>query len=409
MRKIHFVILLSLIFAAGCIMYVPYSGERRPPAPEAEEYYQPPSPGPGLDISYFYEYLSPYGIWIYHPAYRYVWVPYNMPYGWRPYTLGHWIWTDYGWTWHSTLVWGWAPFHYGRWGWERDLGWFWVPDVIWGPCWVTWRSSNIYIGWAPLPPGVRFVPGVGIRHIAFNIPEYYWIFVDGTYFLTPQLHLYIFPRERNVTIIRYTVHQTNISVRGNMVVNEGIGVDRVQRITRQKITKYELKDAAKPEARREAPGVVEVYRPQIKKSEAARPKTVLDKEEASVKISRERMTIKATEKEKEAAVSPGERERSLKEMQERELKLLEKSQEKEIEDLIRNKEAEKQSARTETEKARIEREHQSKVINIKKSHEGEKTSIQKRHEEEKKQAVKKEEEEKKEGEKKVIKKKKDQE
>ena len=35
------------------------------------------------------------------------------------------------------------------------------PDTVWGPSWVTWRYSNDYCGWAPLPPFAVYRAGVG--------------------------------------------------------------------------------------------------------------------------------------------------------------------------------------------------------------------------------------------------------
>ena len=75
---------------------------------------------------------------------------------------GHWVLSEYGWTWASDWSWGWAPFHYGRWI-TRAGRWSWVPGTMWGPAWVSWRSGGGYVGWSPLPPrGVRvFGGGVG--------------------------------------------------------------------------------------------------------------------------------------------------------------------------------------------------------------------------------------------------------
>jgi len=297
------------------------------------------------------------------------------------------------------MSWGWASFHYGRWGWERDLGWFWVPGTVWGPCWVTWRSSDIYMGWAPLPPGVRFVPGVGIRRIGVAIPARYWIFVDGPYFLNPSLYRYVFPYERNVTIINYTVHQTNIFVRNNRIVNEGIGYDRARRITKQTITKHSIKDVQKADQRRMGAGTVEVYRPKINKNQAAKPKTIVRRENAKARLTEVQTTVKKTAKKESAA----ERDETMKELHEREVRLLEQSQKKEIRELERQKEERKRSVRTETDKAKVEKEHKNKVLKLQKSHETEKTQIKKRHETEKK-VTKKKESEKKETKKKVKKK-----
>jgi hypothetical protein len=77
-----------------------------------------------VSFQLFYDDLSPYGYWVDNPNYGYVWVP-NVSPGFSPYgTNGHWVFTDYGWTWVSDYAWGWAPFHYGRW----------YSDPMYGPC-----------------------------------------------------------------------------------------------------------------------------------------------------------------------------------------------------------------------------------------------------------------------------------
>lgn len=398
MKKHIFIVLLGSLLMASCSIYMPPPPGAPPPV---EEYpmEQVPEPAPGLDVSYFYDSLSPYGVWAYHPVHRYVWVPANMPRAWRPYTRGQWIWTDYGWTWRSRMAWGWAPFHYGRWGWEGDLGWYWVPGTTWGPCWVTWRYSDLHIGWAPLPPGVRFVPGVGIRYVNVAIPSRYWIFVNGPYFMHSSLYQYVFPYERNVTIINYTVHQTNIYHRNNRVYNEGFGHDRAQKITKKNIKKIKIKESHKYDKRGMDSESVEVYRPKIKKNENAKPKSYVDKGKGKDEISKAKKTIKKTSKDTAA-----EREESMQEVHQRETKILEQSQKQEIKELERRKEVQRKTAKTETEKAKVDKDYQEKSSKIKKSHTQEKTEIKKRHEKEK--STTKKEKEKKESEKKTVKKKK---
>ena len=401
MRKYFFIVFLMLLFSAGCLLYVPYSGQEQPP-PAKEPYEEPAREelAPSLDVSYFYDSLSPYGLWTYYPPYGYVWIPQDTWYGWRPYTYGQWVWTDYGWTWVSYFRWGWAPFHYGRWGWDRELGWFWVPDTVWGPGWVTWRRGDFYIGWAQLPPEARFVAGIGIRDFRYPIPYSHWIFVDGVYFLEPNLHRHIFPFERNITIINYTVVQTNIYVQNNRVINAGIDVDQVRRMTKKNVSKIELRDAKREGESRVEYGTVEIYRPTIKESSSAKPKTVLDREEARTTISRGQIRRPG---EKEAPVPE---ERRLKEIHRREISILQGSQQKEVKDIEKKMEEEKAAAKTPEEKAKIENVYREKVTKIRKSHEEEKSQVEKRHEEEtaKEQA---QETEKKEVEKGRIKKKKD--
>ncbi len=117
--------------------------------------------------SYFESSLSPYGSWIDEPAYGRVWVPSSAYVGadFFPYaTGGHWVLTDYGWTWVSDYNWGWGPFHYGRWTSIYGRGWCWIPGTVWGPAWVSWRSGGGYVGWSPLPPsGVKIGPPGGVR------------------------------------------------------------------------------------------------------------------------------------------------------------------------------------------------------------------------------------------------------
>ncbi len=133
--------------------------------------------------------LAPYGSWDYDDSYGYVWTPAMsiVGAGFEPYaSCGHWIRSEYGWTWVSDWNWGWAPFHYGRWI-TRGARWSWVPGTMWGPAWVSWRSGSGYVGWAPLPPrGIRLagwtgnrspwrfttVGGLGAPHLGFVAPRY---------------------------------------------------------------------------------------------------------------------------------------------------------------------------------------------------------------------------------------------
>ena len=98
-----------------------------------------------ISINTFYDRLSPYGDWV-SVRDRWVFVPDVEP-GWRPYTRGHWVYTDrHGWLWVSNERFGWATFHYGRWGYGRDIGWYWVPGRRWAPAWVAWSRDDEDIG-----------------------------------------------------------------------------------------------------------------------------------------------------------------------------------------------------------------------------------------------------------------------
>jgi len=115
----------------------------------------------------FQQALDPYGSWYDDGTYGNVWIPSSSIVGndFTPYaTGGHWVLTEFGWTWVSDWGWGWAPFHYGRWTVIGRRGWCWVPGTIWGPGWVSWRAGGGLVGWAPLPPrGASLPPVAGYR------------------------------------------------------------------------------------------------------------------------------------------------------------------------------------------------------------------------------------------------------
>src|SRR5437868_10405485 len=95
----------------------------------------------------FYTKLGSFGDWIETSDYGYVFQPRQAEQSrnWRPYTNGHWVYTDAGWTWISNEQFGWATYHYGRWIRLHSVGWVWVPGGQWAPAWVSWRKGNDYV------------------------------------------------------------------------------------------------------------------------------------------------------------------------------------------------------------------------------------------------------------------------
>ena len=373
-------VVFGLILAAGCIYYVPYPEVGYPP-PEDEGYYEEDyrDYSSRIDTSYFYNHLAPYGAWVDYSPFGYVWIPYGTRYGWRPYTHGRWLWSSHGWTWISSYEWGWAPFHYGRWSWDASLGWFWVPDYIWGPAWVSWRNGGAYIGWAPLPPDVEFVFGEGIRTLPYPIPDMFWVFVDGRYFLHTGIHSYVLPVERNYTIVRTTITKTNIMDRDRVIMNQGIDVETVSQLTKTKVSKFELIDSNEPHTAMVRSGEVQVHRPRIRENERVTPRTVLNVKEAKESVKKSR--IETVEKD-----VPANLESRLKEEQSREVGRMEESQKEEVKRIIRSKEKEVEKVKTTEEKKVLEEKYESQINEVKLKHKTEKTLIKQRHEKEEKKA-----------------------
>ena len=194
-----------------------------------------------VNISIFYSALAPYGEWIDYRDYGLCWRPTVVEAGWRPYTHGRWVWTEYGWTWASDFDWGWAPFHYGRWLYDNYYGWIWVPDDVWGPAWVDWRFSDSYIGWAPLPPAAHFQIGIGLSFGNYNIQHFAWSFTNCSGFLGPRL--VILPFHQNIVLIRGTRRIDGIGFRGNRIYNAGPRVGFVEHATGSRVRRSVIVDS----------------------------------------------------------------------------------------------------------------------------------------------------------------------
>lgn len=180
-------------------------------------------------FDFFYDTLAPYGEWIEVDSYGMCWRPNDVDRDWAPYADGYWTFTDAGWTWVSYEDFGGIVYHYGRWIFAEDEGWCWVPDYEWGPAWVSWRESDDYIGWAPLPPEARWRRDVGISiwvDRVYDIGPGFYSFCHVRDFGAPVLRPVIIRRTENVTIIRRTVNITNITynttyVGGPVIYNSG--------------------------------------------------------------------------------------------------------------------------------------------------------------------------------------------
>jgi len=199
---------------------------------------------PTASYDTFYTQLDRYGDWRETSDYGYVWQPRQaQSRTWRPYTDGHWVYTDVGWTWVSEEPFGWATYHYGRWTRLRNIGWVWVPGDEWAPAWVSWRKSSDYVGWAPLPPEARFDRGTGIHNWSdsyYDVGPDQYCFVETKQFGAPRLENALVPSERNVTIVNQTTNVTNITYNNTTIVNQGPSYDEIRTQTQQPIERLRL-------------------------------------------------------------------------------------------------------------------------------------------------------------------------
>jgi hypothetical protein len=167
-----------------------------------------------VSFQFFYDNLSPHGEWLEVGDYGNCWRPHDVDDDWAPYTDGYWSYTDAGWTWVSYEDFGDITYHYGRWVRADDVGWCWVPDNEWGPAWVSWRSDDDYIGWAPLPPEATWSSNAGFSVWVddyYDIGPSYYNFCPIVEFSAPVIRYVCVPRVNIVNIYSRCVNITNIS------------------------------------------------------------------------------------------------------------------------------------------------------------------------------------------------------
>ncbi|MEE9271376.1 MAG: DUF6600 domain-containing protein [Candidatus Krumholzibacteria bacterium] len=159
---------LVLAMTAGCTTYI---------ESDDEEYYEPAQPEPPEYYSSgeFGE-LTEYGTWIHTAPFGWVWQP-DVYERWQPFYDGHWVWSQWGWTWVSYEPYGWAVYHYGNWVFDPIFAWIWIPAYDWYPSRVQWIVYDDYICWAPLGP-----PGYLIGDPWASPIDDLWIIVEPGYF-----------------------------------------------------------------------------------------------------------------------------------------------------------------------------------------------------------------------------------
>lgn len=270
------------------------------PGPTPVQPVAAPAPAPPtvvqVNSNSFYDSLSPYGNWVYVDNYGWCWQPTVavVNAGWRPYCDdGRWLWTDAGWYWHSNYSWGWAAFHYGRWHHHSNRGWIWYPGTVWGPAWVTWRYSDTYCGWAPLPPEAVWDSRLGLCFngsrvsvsFSWGLDPWHYSCVSFGNFGHREVWRHCVPRDRNVTIINNTTIVNNYQQNNTTIINGGLDKDLVARRSRSEVKKVSIQDASQPGADRvvqdgDRAVAVSAFRPKLPAQSATPPQAILARQEA---------------------------------------------------------------------------------------------------------------------------------
>ena len=80
---------------------------------------------------------------------------------------GRWIYSTYGWYWHSDYSWGWrVPLR--TLVQPSPMGLVLAARHSVGSAWVSWRYTDSYCGWA-LPPAAVYTSGVGFTYYGSSV------------------------------------------------------------------------------------------------------------------------------------------------------------------------------------------------------------------------------------------------
>jgi hypothetical protein len=232
------------------------------PVPASQPEEPPPAPSQ-MDApsaaSVFYNDLTSYGTWVQQPDYGLCWQPTveTIDPNWSPYVdAGQWLYSDSGWYWQSDYTWGWAVFHYGRWLNVPHQGWVWVPGNQWGPAWVAWRSSQSYIGWAPLPPGVSLNVLAQLTynskpigpHSTLGLPASAYRFVSTGSLISRNLPHHILPVAQGRDLAQNSVLLDSYTLVNNRIFNGGVSRDTVASAAHKAVPQVALRAVSSQEA-----------------------------------------------------------------------------------------------------------------------------------------------------------------
>lgn len=107
-----------------------------------------------------------------------------------------------------------------------------------------WRMGLGYIGWAPLPPGVGWQPGIGLElgriDLDREIPSGRWVFVQDRFFAEPRLRDHVLLSFQSATVFPNTRVVAGLQVVGGNIFDVGVSVARVESAAGHRISHFRL-------------------------------------------------------------------------------------------------------------------------------------------------------------------------
>ena len=130
------------------------------------------------------------------------------------------------------------------------MGWYWVPGRVWAPAWVSWRRSNDYVGWAPLPPdGDGLSVSIGVS--TYEPPRSHWHFVPVRKFASRDLSVVVV---NDNSVYEHTEYYGPVTIKNNIVINNVININFVRENSDEEVEVVEAKVVKDPRDAKQADG-----------------------------------------------------------------------------------------------------------------------------------------------------------
>jgi hypothetical protein len=142
---------------------------------------------------------------------------------------------------------------------------------------VVWRWSDDWVGWAPLPPGVGWQVGVGLRlgddDRRWDLHPTWWCFTRPRRLLDRDVRYKLESPSRNGTLIQRTRAMADYDEYGGRPRGRGPDIREYERLVGRPAQRFKVVEARGPgEGERLLDrGQVRVYRPEVRPAPEARP------------------------------------------------------------------------------------------------------------------------------------------
>ena len=143
---------------------------------------------------------------------------------------------------------------------------------------MAWSYDHFDLAWAPLPADYYDDANIGISFS--DVPDDYWQAVSVSAFLSADLSSHLFRDRDKVRRVIQRGKSWTVSIENNIVVNNVISIDNIEKRAKKKVVALEEKTVDNPGAAGKADSnSVAIFNPEMKEETNAKPKKIAKVEE----------------------------------------------------------------------------------------------------------------------------------